>query len=282
MPIILSLSKNHDTLWAAGPEGLFRVTDAGLEAVPQPQEHLYCCCAIHDRILVGGLPHGVAYSLQMGENWQAGWMDNVEAPVVALAPDPQVEQSGVLLAATDGGGILRTANRGQHWYLRNFGLRSFTVLALAWAPPAPADAWPRWQYVFAATEEGVYHSPNGGRGWKRSECPEAIYQTLAVDPDFHRTGVVLAGTEGQGLFRSTDAGHSFQPVPDTPAQVNALLATPTGWLLSDESQLWHSNDGLRWTPMPGSQAALVFLADGERVWVGNDEGVITVGLAVEI
>ncbi|GIV79799.1 MAG: hypothetical protein KatS3mg050_4193 [Litorilinea sp.] len=282
MPIILSLSKNQDTLWAAGPEGLFRVTDAGLEAVPQPQEHLYCCCAIHDRILVGGLPHGVAYSLQMGENWQAGWMDNVEAPVVALAPDPQVEQSGVLLAATDGGGILRTTNRGQHWYLRNFGLRSFTVLALAWAPPAPADAWPRWQYVFAATEEGVYHSPNGGRGWKRSECPEAIYQTLAVDPDFHRTGVVLAGTEGQGLFRSTDAGHSFQPVPDTPAQVNALLATPTGWLLSDESQLWHSADGLHWTPMPGSQAALVFLADGERVWAGNDEGVTTVGLAVEI
>jgi hypothetical protein len=192
--------------------------------------------------------------------------------VVTLAADPQVELTGVILAGTDGGGILRTVNRGSHWYTRNYGLRSFQVLALAWAPPAPEAAWPRWQTVFACTEEGVYHSPNGGRGWKRAECPEAVYQTVAVAPDFHQSHLVLAGTESSGLFRSTDGGHRFAPVPDAPSQVNALAATAAGWLLSDESQVWHSPDGLRWQPLAQSQAALVLLAADGQVWMGNDQG----------
>jgi hypothetical protein len=282
MTIILSMSHSNSAIWAAGPDGLYTVSEGDLQQVPQPQQNLYCCCAIHDRILVGGLPHGVAFSLQRGENWQAGWMDNVDAPVVTLAADPQVEQTGVILAGTDGGGILRTVNRGSHWYTRNYGLRSFHVLALAWAPPAPETAWPRWQMVFACTEEGVYHSPNGGRGWKRSECPEAVYQTLAVAPGFHRSQVVLAGTESAGLFRSVDGGHRFEPVPDAPSQVNALAATASGWLLGDESQVWHSPDGLRWQPLGRTQAALVLLAAGDDVWMGNDQGVTRLDLATEL
>lgn len=280
MSIILSLSKGYGGLWAAGPDGLFQVTDDGLQQVPQPQQNLYCCAAIHDRILVGGLPHGVAYSLQDGENWQAGWMDETSAPVVTIAPDPQVEDTGVLLAGTDGGGVLRTINRGAHWYRRNFGLRSYNVLALQWAPPAPAKAWPQWQMVFACTEEGIYHSPNAGRGWKRSETPEAVYQCVAVSPDYHSTGIVLAGTEGDGLFRSTDGGHTFSHVPDAPSQINALVAIPGGWLLSDAEQLWQSNDGLTWQPIL-NQGALVLLSSDGECWMGTDEGVQRVNVTLE-
>ncbi len=272
MTIILSVSNRNGSVWAAGPEGLFRYEGGELAPVPQPQENLYCCCAIHDRVLVGGLPHGVAFSLQDGVEWQAGWMDNVEAPVVTLAADPQVEQSGVILAGTDGGGILRTANRGSHWFTSNFGLRSYSALALAWAPSAPASVWPRWEAVFAGTEEGIYHSPNGGRGWKRSESEEAVFQTIAVDRDFHRTGVVLAGTEGDGLFRSVDKGHTFTRVPDAPAQINALAATPEGWLLSDETSLWTSQDGMSWQPVAGSAPALVLLQMHDSVIAGDEKG----------
>lgn len=284
MTIILSVSQSNGSVWAAGPEGLYRYIDGALQAVPQPQENLYCCCAIHDRVLVGGLPHGVAFSLKQGEEWQAGWMDNVEAPVVTLAADPRVETTGVILAGTDGGGLLRTSNRGNHWFSSNFGLRSFTVLAVTWAPPAPASVWPRWEVAFAGTEEGVYHSPNGGRGWKRAVCPEAVFQVIAVDPDFHRTGVVLAGTEGEGLYRSVDGGHSFTAVPDAPTQINALVATRLrglpGWLLSDESGLWSSPDGLTWTATPsleGSRSpALALLPSQAGVLAGLESGLAIV------
>jgi len=280
MSIILSLSKGNGGLWAAGPDGLFQVTEQSLQQIPQPQENLYCCAAIHDRILVGGLPHGVAFSMQQGENWQAGWMDATQEPVVSIAADPNVEHSGVILAATDGGGVLRTINRGNHWYARNFGLRSYNVLALQWAPAAPADLWPQWQMVFACTEEGIYHSPNGGRGWKRSDSPEAVYQTIALDQDYFRRGIVLAGSESDGLFRSTDGGHSFQPVPEAPNQVNALIAIPGGWLLSDAEQLWQSSDGVKWNPIHSRGALTLLSADGET-WMGTDEGVERVNLTPE-
>jgi hypothetical protein len=195
--------------------------------------------------------------------------------VLTIAADPLAEYTGVVLAGTDGGGILRTANRGNHWYSRNFGLRSYNVLALAWAPTAPATAWPRWQMVFAATEEGVYHSPNGGCGWKRSECPELVYQALAVSRDYHTSGVVLAGTEADGLMRSTDGGLTFAAVPDSPSQVNALTATADGWLLSDPERLWHSRDGLAWTPV-SETPALVLLAAGDQVWAGGEAGLTSV------
>lgn len=281
MSIILSLSANEDGLWAAGPDGLFHVEEDGdLTQLPQPQQNLYCCCAIHDRVLVGGLPYGAALSTTPGEDWRAGWLDTVDSPVVMFAADPEVVHSGVILAATDGGGILRTINRGDHWYSRNFGLRSYSVLALTWAPVAPQGVWPRWQTVFACTEEGVYHSPNAGRGWKRSECDDAVYQCIAVGQDFHTTQTVLAGTEANGLYRSTDGGHTFTQVPEAPSQVNALTATADGWLLSDAEHTYHSTDGQQWTETSLSPA-LVFLHRDGQTWAGTEEGVTAVAPQAE-
>lgn len=272
MPIILSLTKSNNELWAAGPEGLFKVNGHGLEPVPQPQQELACCASDGTRVLVGGLPHGTAFSRDAGDNWQASWMDAVDTSVLCIAPDPRVAESGVLLAGSAGGGILRSQNRGESWLVCNFGLYDFTVLALAWAPIAPADAWPQWEVVFAGTEEGVYRSPNGGRGWRRSEGLEGVVQSLAVGQDFHTTGIVLAGTESLGLWRSSDGGRSFAQVTDGPQRVDALTATPTGWLLSDETGLWRSADGLQWTHIPESKPALVLLSTEQGVWCGGEEG----------
>jgi hypothetical protein len=276
MPIILSLTKSENVLWAAGPEGLYRLNGHGLEAVPQPEAELACCGSDGSRILVGGRPHGAAFSLNAGGNWQAAWMDGVEESVLCIAPDPRVAESGVLLAGSAGGGVLRSANHGQSWSPCNFGLLDYTVLALAWAPTAPAEAWPRWEVAFAGTEEGVYRSPNGGRGWRRSAGIEGIVQSLAVATDFHENGVVLAGTENAGLWRSTDGGRNFAQVENGPQRVDALTATPTGWLLSDESGLWHSADGAQWQRLPASKPALTLLSTEQGVWAGGEEGVVLV------
>ena len=143
------------------------------------------------------------------------------------------------------------------------------------------DAWPRWQVVFAGTEEGIYRSPNAGLGWKRSESADAAYQTVAVAPDVHCSGVVLAGTEEGGLWRSTDGGRTFAGVEDAPEQVNSLLAVANGsedagsakWLLSDDTQLWSSQDGSAWWQVEGSTPALCMLEVGGSVYVGGENGV---------
>lgn len=273
MTIILSISATPEERWAAGPNGLFRIEDDKLTPTPQPMERLACCCAIHDRLLVGGAPHGAAYLLDGLEEWQAAWMDGAAPMVLCLAADPEVETSGVLLAGSESEGVFRTTNRGRRWVPCNFGLHNYTILTLAWAPPMDRDNWLRREIVFAGTEEGIYRSPNGGRGWKRAECPDAPYQSIAVGPDFHSTGVVLAGSEDQGLWRSNDGGRSFAAVEGAPQRVNALAATPGGWLLSDENQIWRSADGLTWTPIPDTPPALVLVTDGADVLAGTEEGV---------
>lgn len=287
MPI-LSLSADGERLWAAGPGGLAVANGDGTEQiVPQPLRNLACCLALGDRVLVGGTPHGVAFNrrshdLAMGvadaaQHWQASFMDLVNAPVLCMAASPAGNPGGdTLLVGTEGGGVLRSGNGGEHWQSSNFGLQTLVVLALSWAAPASADAWPRWSTVFACTEEGVYRSPNAGRGWKRADCPGAFYQAVAPALDFPQSKLVLAGTEDAGLFRSNDGGRSFQPVADTPQQVNSIVAMPEtlggGWLLSSADSLWRSADGEAWQSIPDSHGALILQIHGDQVWAGTDQG----------
>lgn len=281
MPVILSLTEHHDEIWALGPEGLFLYQDGGAQdfssplAVPQPDHHPSCCYHDGERLLVGGATHGVAYTTEDG-GWRASWVDGVAAPVVCLAPHPNYEHIGVLLAGSSGGGILRSTNRGRDFFVCNFGLMDFDVLTLAWAPLQPAGDWPPLEVVFAGASNGVYRSPNAGRGWKQIAVLPAPVLSLAVAPTFHHGGPVLVGTEGAGLWRSDDGGYTFCPVPDAPEVINAMLALPDGWLLSDAERIWRSQDGNRWTPL-NLPPALTFLRTRQGiVLAGGVEGVFQV------
>ena len=135
------------------------------------------------------------------------------------------------------------------------------------------EAWPGREHVFAGTEEGIYRSPSGGRGWKRSNSPDAAYQSIAISPTFHSDGLVLAGTEEQGLWRSADSGLTFTLVTGAPERINSLAALDGSWLLSDEEQLWRSTDGLSWQPVAGSAPALVLTPTAEGILAGTENGV---------
>lgn len=93
-----------------------------------------------------------------GQTWGRCYTEQVEALVISLAASPNFRRDRVLLAGTDGAGILRSIDGGRHWQLSNFGLRDYEIFDLAAAP-----VWERYEYAFAVSEGGLYQSPNGGR-----------------------------------------------------------------------------------------------------------------------
>lgn len=277
MPVILALTETHGTIYGAGPDGLFAYEDGALRSIPQPMSTLYTCAALGDFLLTGGAPHGVAarnMNLPEDSQWQGGWMDHTLAPVLALAPAPGSAESGLLLAATAGDGILRSTNRGISWTLCNYGLLDHVILSLAWAPAARGDSWLDRQVVFAGSEVALYRSPAAGLAWKRVEAmPQGAVQAIAVSPHFHSDGIVLAGTESSGIWRSQDSGRTFARIEGGPQHVEALLALPNGWLAGTAEGLWESTDGVAWQLAANSGSVLCLLESDGVVHIGNETGI---------
>lgn len=275
MPLILSLAQvnSSEGEWAlaAGPEGLFRVDGDQLVPITQPQTHLYCCAAAGGRIFVGGLPHGIAYSDDAGASWHAAHLDGVDAPAVCLAHASRAP--GVLLAGTSCDGVLRSTDNGTSWTVCNLGLQSLEVLALAWVQPTEPSTFPAWDTVFAATNEGVYRSPNGGRGWRRCiDDTQEVFQALAVSRQWQQGGASLAGSESSGLFFSLDKGHHFARVAQAPEQVDALAFVEGGWLMTNDMGLWYAVDIFHWVLVDQATPALALMLMGDSVIAGGTFG----------
>ncbi len=106
-------------------------------------------------------------------------------------------------------------------------------------------------------------STEGGRSWqdvRPDGLPHLDIHGFAVDPFDPKT--LWAALAGQGLYRSTDGGRSFEPVTrEVGAGVMALAVTPSGRVLAGDMQqgLFVSDDGGNsW--QPALRAGLVGLA----------------------
>lgn len=283
MPLLLSLAAFEDTVVGAGPEGLFIYREAVLTPLPQPMTALYACAVAGDRLLVAGAPFGVASRLIEGNDlhsgadreWQGGWMDHTQAPALALAAMPVAHgENPVLLAGTAGDGILRSTNRGINWSVCNFGLQEFMILSLAWGPRPASKHWLERQVAFAGGESGLYRSPAAGLAWKHvAQGPQDAVQAVAVAPDFHTSGLVVAGTESQGIWQSSDGGRTFLRVAESPQRVDALIATNAGFYAGTPDGVLHSGDGATWRPIPDTPAALALLQLGDTLYIAGEHGV---------
>ncbi len=264
--------------WAATWAGLFREGEGGwlpASAAP-PFSMLGGVWAVGRYLFAAGLPSGLARSADGGQTWDLCWLDEVEVPILCLAASPDFDQDGVLLAGTEGGGVLRSETWGRRWRRANVGLQDLAVTAVACAP-----RWERREVAFAATPSGLYRSSSGGRAWKPAPgwtAGSPPIQALALVPWPEEPGFLLfATTEEQGLFRSDDGGRSFHPLGG-PAPVYALWASPNfaqdGLLvLVAEEGLFRSEDGGQsWHKvLPASASVLCLAAAGRRLAAGFQE-----------
>jgi photosystem II stability/assembly factor-like uncharacterized protein len=141
------------------------------------------------------------------------------------------------------------------------------------------------------TESGVFRSTTGGRSWCEAPFPEecAPVLSLAISAAYTFDGVVFAGTESHGLFRSTDRGQTWARVgedvishsvnqiilgPKYPAIPHLLVLTSAGLFVSYSA-------GSTWSPWPlenlpdeewASVAAPFGLNSGATLLVGTVRG----------
>ncbi len=166
-----------------------------------------------DESVIVGLSGGILYTRDAGETWYSGKVPSPPPVIACLAVSPNYLQDGIVLAGSMEDGVLRSADRGQSWSAWNFGLLDLGVMCLAISPDFAED-----ETVFAGTESSLFRSTNGGRAWREVEMPSGYdpVMSLACSPDFSqqpgRGGVLFAGTESQGLYRSLDRGKNWQKV----------------------------------------------------------------------
>ncbi|MEM7585198.1 MAG: YCF48-related protein [Acidobacteriota bacterium] len=193
--------------------------------------------------------------------------------VRAIAVSPV--DSNLVLAGTGGfaeyGAVFRSTDGGATW---THALEVSEVVAITIASDETA---------FVAAQFGdVWRSVNGGRQWTPLGFPD-FPRALAVDP-VDPNHLLVGGSQNGALWRSTDAGNSWQVISNGTGFAGAVheivfdpadssfiaLATSSG------RQIWvTSNGGMSWVGRTAGLPSMDFLAmahDGTRLLVGGTEG----------
>lgn len=222
------MNRGGSALFAATAAGLFHSGDGGREWAASGDTPLPLIAAIapsarfaENGMLFAGTQTGFHRSTDTGRTWRRTLAGG---RVFAIAVVPGDGGEDRIFVGTDADGILRSDDGGLTWAGANPGLLDLTVLALAFSPDTARDLT-----GFAATASGLYRTRNGGKSWRAVELPldEPVVQCLAISPLFPRDRFLLAGTEGDGLWRSDDGGGTWDLVAGLPAgRIDALAFSP--------------------------------------------------------
>ncbi len=264
------------TLFAATAAGVHRSQDGGTSWTALGLGHLGSAVGVvapspaylHDTTLFVGAATGLYRSPDGGATWQPVLTGS---RVLSVALSPDFEQDRLLFVGTETDGVLRSDDGGARWTSANPGLVDLTVLALALSPGFTTD-----RTGFAATVSGVYRTRNGGKAWRPVDlgAEEPAVQCLALSPLFSHDGLVLAGTEGDGLLESRDGGASWQMVAALEREgvaAVAVAADPRTMAAATLDGVALSRDaGATWRTLrppddrgqPASVLSLLFVDDG--------------------
>ncbi|MEM9722564.1 MAG: T9SS type A sorting domain-containing protein, partial [Bacteroidota bacterium] len=182
---------------------------------------------------------------------------NVPGRTRALLVDPDDPQN-TWFAASVGGGIWKTENRGRNWTHLTPDLPNLWVSSLAMAPSNPnvmyAGTGEQGFVSAVANGDGMYKSIDRGQTWTQLESTveNPSFQTvprIIVDPADEnlvlaagRSDVNFEGDAPDDLFfaaihRSTDGGDSWTPVFEIDNTIYQILANPQDFSIQYASVL---------------------------------------------
>lgn len=298
-------SENNGLSYHNVSDGFFSVGSIGSIAVaPSDSNVVYVgtgSAGIRSNVSTG---RGIYKSLDQGKTWifmglkEAGQMGEI-----AVHP----EQPDILFVAALGHpfgpnperGIFRSIDGGDTWENVLFVSDSTGGASIQINPQNPdemyASMWRAerkpWTIISGGTESGVFKSVDGGDTWERltNGLPGGIVGKidLAVSPvNPQRVYALLEAPDGQGgLYRSDDAGESFEFINDQkslvyrPFYYTHVHADPIDVdvvYVSNESFFKSTNAGETFssisTPHGDHHALWINPLDNEYLFQGNDGG----------
>ena len=210
--------------------------------------------------------------------------------VNAVATDPH--DPATVYAATAGGGVFKSSDRGGHWQPANQGLTDLAVTTLVVDPVATST-------LYAGTQaHGVFRSSDGGATWQPSSAglPGAArfpaIGAIAVDPQVPAVVYVGLAGSGGGVFKSSNGGGHWDATGSELTQFNQVhalaidAASPATVFAGTSDGLWRSlTAGASWTQVdPGHLAGTqvesvavatsgaIYAAESSDLWKSTDGG----------
>jgi photosystem II stability/assembly factor-like uncharacterized protein len=199
-----------------------------------------------------------------------------EGPAASIGLPDTADYHSLLVAPADPGHILLGTHAGL--YESVDGGRSWRRVALA-GQDAMNMAHSEGSTVWTAGHNVLAKSADGGETWSNVRpdgLPSLDVHGFAVDP---RDGTLWAAVAGEGLYRSTDGGASFELVSEeVGGNVMALAVTADGRLLAGDMEqglLASESDGRDWrVAEPATVMGLAIHPDDPTLVIAAGDGVL--------
>jgi len=219
------LSKNGGRAWFTSRKGSLPSDCAAVQFLPGGASGLSV-----------GTQSGALYFSTDGLDWQLTFQLPDGGHVFGL------ERSGTGVLAATSHGVFSSGD-GTAWSDSSTGITNLTLAGLA---ASPVDA----NVLYAATDQGVFRSPDAGISW--SCCSESKRTLSVLVLQDGRT--VLAGTADGSVLRSADAGdHWVSITHGVPGVKVSILSSRSArpamvYVGTDDGFAVSSDAGLTWEP----------------------------------
>jgi len=215
-----------EKIYAATTVGAFYTKDAGREWEERmngmKEVHIVTSIAINEKdptILYGGTTGGIYRSDDAAMSWkkvnnglipESELMASMALGVNAIEIDrtnPDVVYAGTTK------GLFRTADKGERWERIGQSLHDPFISSIVVHPREPG-------IIYIGGPGGVWKTTDSGKSWQAMNQGLVTLNVRALAMAPRNVQTLYTGTNGSGLYRSTDAGATWVPVP--------LKAAPSG------------------------------------------------------
>ena len=182
-------SQDGGASWSIAGQGLTAYGSRGIVFDPSDSRLIYAGGMVGDPLFK---------STDGGQTWSVRRFGTAAIYVIAVAVDPL--SPNIIYAGTQNEGVFKSTDHGDTWKAAGTGLSG----AITFLTPDPSKSG----RLFASTATAFYLSEDGGQSW--TNVMNVPAWTVAIDPNSPLT--VYATARTQGVFRSSDGGHTWQSI----------------------------------------------------------------------